>query len=228
MMVRTTKLMIAQVELGTLQKSASTYQLEVVLNDVQPRIWRRLQVPGHANLGWLHAVLQVAMGWTNSHLHQFICREHVYADPSAELEEYEGDPPILDEGKATLWELLPEINNSLVYDYDFGDSWDHLIVVEKILKNPLSSTLVARCLGGERACPPEDCGGAGGYEALLKILKNRKHPEHKAMKEWLGRPFDSELFDEAKTNTLLSKLKWPHVTEGQLRKVLMARDGFEQ
>jgi hypothetical protein len=90
-----------------------------------------LQVPGHANLGWLHAVLQVAMGWTNSHLHQFICREHVYADPSAELEEYEGDPPILDEGKATLWELLPEINNSLVYDYDFGDSWDHLIVVEK-------------------------------------------------------------------------------------------------
>jgi hypothetical protein len=107
------------------------------------------------------------------------------------------------------------------------DDQGHTILIEKTVPAEVG-VKYPRCIAGERACPPEDCGGAGGYEALLKILNNRKHPEHKAMKEWLGRPFDAELFDDAKTNILLSKLKWPHVTEGQLRKVLMARDGFEQ
>src|SRR5579864_8917213 len=93
------------------EKAASTYQLQVVLNGTQPSIWRRLQVPGSANLSWLHAVLQVAMGWTNSHLHQFICAEHRYADRSAQLEQYEGDPPVLDESKFTVSELLHDIHH---------------------------------------------------------------------------------------------------------------------
>src|SRR3954469_9699130 len=106
------------------EKEASTYQLHVLLNGTQPPIWRRLQVPGTANLGWLHAVLQVAMGWTNSHLHQFICGEHTYADPRAELQEYEGDPPVLDESRFTVTELLTDLHEGLVYNYDFGDSWE--------------------------------------------------------------------------------------------------------
>ena len=81
---------------GRGKNATSSYQLQVLLNGTQPPIWRRLQVPGNANLCWLHAVLQVTMGWTNSHLHQFICGEHIYADPSAQLEQYEGDPPVLD------------------------------------------------------------------------------------------------------------------------------------
>src|SRR6266446_10066275 len=101
--------MIVQVEPAAGLSGTQTYQLEVFLSATQPRIWRRLQVPGNANLGWLHAVLQVAMGWTNSHLHQFICGEHVYADPSAQLEQYEGDPPVLDESKTTLREVAPAI-----------------------------------------------------------------------------------------------------------------------
>ena len=105
---------------GRREKDAFSYQLKVILNGSQPPIWRQLQVPGTANLGWLHAVLQVAIGWTNSHLHQFICREHRYVDPSAELEQYEGDPPILDESKFTLAELLRDIHEGLVYEYDFG------------------------------------------------------------------------------------------------------------
>jgi len=100
--------------------------------------------------------------------------------------------------------------------------------VEKILPADAAAATIARCLDGARACPPEDCGGVGGYENLLKILKNRKHPEHKSMKEWLGRSFDAEAFDLAKANLWLKKLKWPHVTEAGLRKTLMGRDDYRE
>lgn len=213
---------------GQGEKAAFNYQLQVLLNGTQPSIWRRLQVPGTANLGWFHAVLQVAIGWTNSHLHQFICGEHVYSDPSTDLEQYEGDPPVLDETQVTLAEVLGDPHQGLIYDYDFGDSWEHIVTVEKILPPDPSTSAIAVCLAGSRACPPEDCGGIGGYEQLLKALKNKKHPEHKSMKEWLSRPFDPESFDLAKTNHWLRKLKSPHVTEAQLRKVLMARDGYHE
>ena len=208
------------------EKPAVSYQLQVLLNGSQPPIWRRLQIPGAANLSWLHAVLQVAMGWTNSHLHQFVCGEHMYADPEAQLGQYEGDPPVLAESKFTVAELLNDIHQGLVYDYDFGDSWEHIVTVEKILPADDPTPATAVCLAGSRACPPEDCGGIGGYVELLRALKNRKHPEHTSMKEWLGRPFDPEAFDVLKANRWLRKLKWPRVTESQLRRVLMARDGY--
>ena len=105
---------------GRGEKATLNYQLQVLLNGTQPSIWRRLQVPGTANLGWLHAVLQVAMGWTNSHLHQFICGEQMFADPSAQLEQYAGDPPVLDESKFTVSEAPNDIHQGLVYEYDFG------------------------------------------------------------------------------------------------------------
>jgi hypothetical protein len=205
-----------------------SYQLQVLLNGSQPSIWRRLQVPGAANLGWFHAVLQVAMGWTNSHLHHFICGEHRYVDAHVEWEQYAGDPPMLDESKFTLADLLKEVHAGLVYEYDFGDSWEHIVTVEKILPDDASTSAIAVCLEGSRACPPDDCGGIPGYEELLKALKNKKHPEHKSMKEWLGRPFDPECFDVAKANHWLGKLKWPRVTESQLRRVLIARDGYHE
>jgi hypothetical protein len=209
------------------EKSTSTYQLLVLLNGTQPSIWRRLQIRGTANLGWFHAVLQVAVGWTNSHLHQFICGEHTYADPRSGLEHYQGDPPVLDESSFMIADLLTDIHAGLVYDYDFGDSWEHIVTVEEILPAD-ASTAPAVCLEGSRACPPEDCGGIAGYMELLKALKNKKHPEHKSMKEWLGRPFDPEFFDTAAANDGLRKLKWPRVTESQLRRVLMARDGYHE
>ena len=170
----------------------------------------------------------MAIGWTNSHLHQFICGERMYADPRAGFDEYEGDPPVRDEKKFTVAELLTDVHQGLVYEYDFGDSWEHLVTVEKILPADASTVASAFCLAGSRACPPEDCGGIGGYMELLKALKNKKHPEHRSMKEWLGRPFDPEFFDLATTNDWLRKLKWPRVTESQLRRVLMARDGYHE
>ena len=216
--------MIAQIDPTETKTSAALYHLKVVLIGTTPPIWRRLQVPGNANLGWLHAVLQVAMGWTNSHLHQFKLGGKFYSDPRHHFAEYEGDPEILDESQVTLQQLAPRAKDTLGYEYDFGDSWEHEITVEKILPPDSAAATTALCLDGARACPPEDCGSVWGYADLLKILKNRKHPEHKTMKDWLGRPFDAEAFDPAKTNLWLRKLKWPRVTEAQLRKVLMARD----
>jgi hypothetical protein len=220
--------MIAPIESIGARTAAPIYHLEIVLNGTQPPIRRRLQVPANANLGWLHAVIQVAMGWTNSHLHQFRAGGACYSDTRHNFAEYEGDPEILEARQFTLQQIAPREKDSFGYEYDFGDSWEHTLTVVKILPPAPADAKIAVCLDGARACPPEDCGGVWGYENLLKILKNRKHPEHKTMKEWLGRPLDPEAFDLAKTNHWLGKLKWPHATEAQLRKVLMGRDGYKE
>jgi hypothetical protein len=217
--------MIAPIESTAGKDRVLIYHLQVVLLGTKPPVWRKLQVPGNANLGWLHAVIQLAMGWTNSHLHQFRLGDDCYSDTSHHFAEFEGDPEILEERKFTLQQLAPREKDALGYEYDFGDTWEHAIIVAKILPPDASAATTALCLDGAGACPPEDCGGIWGYAELLKTLKNPKHPEHKTMKKWLGRPLDAEAFDVAKTNLWLRKLKWPRVTEAQLRKVLMARDG---
>lgn len=210
------------------EKTAQVYQVQILLSGSQPSICRRLLIPATASLGWFHAVLQVAMGWTNSHLHQFICGERIYSEPRAELDQYEGDPPVLNENKFTLKDILRDVHEELVYEYDFGDSWEHVVTLKKILPADASAPASAVCVAGSGTCPPEDCGGIGGYMELVKALKNKKHPEHASMKEWLGRPFDPKFFDMATTNTWLRKLKWPRVTESQLRRLLMARDGYHE
>lgn len=220
--------MISFIETTAGKGNVPIYQLKVVLLGTEPPVWRRLQVPGNAKLDWLHAVLQVAIGWTNSHLHAFQVGEDRYSDTRVHFAEFEGDPEILEERKFALREIAPSEQDAFNYEYDFGDSWEHEITVEKILLLDAAAAKTAHCLDGARACPPEDCGGIWGYANLLKILKNRKHPEHKSMKEWISRPFDAAAFDVAKTNFWLRKLKWPRATEAQLRKVLMGRDDYHE
>lgn len=216
--------MISETETAAGKGNAPIYQLKIVLLGSEPPVWRRIRVPGNATLDWLHAALQVAIGWTNSHLHQFKVGEDCYSDTRHHSAQYEGDPEILEERKFTLRQIAPRERDVFGYEYDFGDSWEHEITVEKILPPDAAVAKVALCIDGARACPPEDCGGVWGYEDLLKTIRDRKHPEHKSMKEWLGRPFDAESFDAGKTTLWLRKLKWPHVTEAQLAKVLMGRD----
>lgn len=220
--------MISIIETTAGKGHAPIYQLKVVLLGSEPPVWRRIQVPGDARLDWLHAALQVAIGWTNSHLHALQVGEDRYSDTRHHFAEYEGDPEILEEREFTLRQIAPCEQDAFGYEYDFGDSWDHEITVEKILPSDAAAATTALCLDGARACPPEDCGGVWGYDNLLKILKNRKHPEHKSMKEWVGRAFDAAAFDVGKINLWLRKLKWPHVTEAQLRKVLMGRDDYHE
>ena len=204
------------------------YRLQVSLEGIEPAIWRQLQVPGDANLGWLHAVIQVAMGWTNSHMHQFIVGKRLYSDPRLELDEAGEDPSVLDENTATIMEVAPRVKNSFVYEYDFGDSWEHRIMVEKILDPDPAAATVAQCVDGARACPPDDCGGVWGYANLLEVIMDPKHEEYEEMMEWLGGKFDPEAFDRDRTNRYLRKVKWPRTTVGQLAGVLMQRDGVKE
>ena len=200
------------------------YQLKIVLNYLRPAIWRRVLVRGDIPLGLLHAVIQVAMGWTNSHLHHFLVGERYYSDPSFGLDNYSDEEQTLDENQAVLTQVAPHKGDAFLYEYDFGDSWEHVIRVEKIQAPDPSWTVFAECIGGARACPPENCGGVPGYEDLLETLKHPKREEYRELMEWLGGSFDPEAFDLNKVNRHLGKLKWPRTTIVQLAGVLMQRD----
>lgn len=179
----------------------SVYQLKVTLLGSRPPIWRRLLVPGEATLATLHEFLQEAMGWTNTHLHQFEIGGIDYSDPEFELDEAE------DEGELTLAEALKMAPRGFAYMYDFGDGWEHEIEIEKTM-SPAADQKYPVCIAGARACPPEDCGGIGGYEDFLDALRDPRHREHKAMKEWIGGPFDPEEFNIELINQALAGIKW--------------------
>jgi hypothetical protein len=210
------------------RREVKMYQLIITLGYINPPIWRRLMVRSDANLAMLHSIIQVSMGWTNSHLHQFTIGNRVYSDPDLEIGNDFGGPPVLDEGKSILMEIAPREKAKIIYEYDFGDSWRHLILVEKILDKQDSEDIVAECIDGSRACPPEDCGGIGGYANLLEIIKNPRHEEYESMMDWLGGKFDPEAFDREKINKYLRKLKQPLLSEMQLAKILMKRDGYKE
>jgi hypothetical protein len=167
------------------------YQIKVTLKDSQPAIWRRIQVPGDMSLSRLHAVLQIVMGWTNSHLHQFKAGGRYYGKPDPEFADM---IEVIDERQVRLNQIAPDVKARFIYEYDFGDSWEHELVVEKILP-PEQGVQYPRCLEGQRACPPDDVGGVWGYQDFLKAIHDPRHPEHEDMLEWIGGKFDPEAFD---------------------------------
>ena len=174
-----------------------SYQLKVVLQDASPEVWRRIVVPGHWHLGLLHTVLQVAMGWTDSHLHDFHADGVRYGEPDSGLSE------VRRETTARVREVLPAVGARMLYTYDFGDDWRHEIVVEGI-GEPVQQ---ASCVAGARACPPEDCGGSWGYAEMLEAVNDRAHPEHETFAEWLPEDFDAAAFDMAGVNQVLRRIR---------------------
>ena len=180
------------------------YELEVTLRESEPRIWRRVAVPSDIRLSELHLVVQYAMGWTDSHLHQFVTGDEVrYESKDRELEP---DPAARDEVKARLNSLLSTPGERLTYDYDFGDGWEHDVVLLRVCA-PDPALAYPLCLLGERACPPEDCGWLTGYYSMLEIVADPQHEEHEEMKEWLGEGFDPEAFDRDRANELLASVQ---------------------
>jgi len=175
---------------------AAVYQLKITLRDSKPPIWRRVQVPGDITLYKLHRVLQVVMGWTDSHLHQFVIDGRYYGEPDPEFRE------VVSEKRVRLSQVVGDEKARFVYEYDFGDNWQHQIVVERILP-PEEGKSYPVCLAGERAAPPEDCGGIWGYYELLQTLSNPDDPEHAQMLEWAGGPIDPEAFDLEEINQML-------------------------
>lgn len=161
-------------------------------------------MPGHATLGQLHDILQASMGWGNGHLHQFTVGDVVYSAPRFELDAL-GDE-VEDERTVTVAEVLSRKGDWVLYEYDFGDGWEHLLQVEKVgLAEAGGETPL--CIAGARACPPEDCGGPWGYGELLEILRDSLHAEHAEMLEWVGGRFDPEAFDLEAVNRRLRALR---------------------
>jgi hypothetical protein len=176
-------------------------RMTVTLDGIQPPIWRRLDVPARVTLAKLHELLQVVLGWTNSHLHMFEIEKERIAIPFHLDQLAEGQ--ITRSGRLVhLSDVVDRGVRRFGYEYDFGDSWRHTIVVEEV-RDERDGDGGARCLGGARACPPEDCGGTEGYARLLEILFDPRHPEFEEMRRWAG-AFEPERFDLRRVNAALA------------------------
>ncbi len=212
------------------QKDSVVYQLKITLKGSKPPIWRRMLVSSETRLDKLARIIMAAMGWDNSHLHEFETKTARYGppeddggfgmgavDPRKMLAEIFGvdpgrlddlpfgPPPLIDEAEVTLAQVVPNEGGRIAFTYDFGDGWDHTIVVEKILPaDPATEYPV--CVKGVRACPPEDCGGIWAYQSdMLPALKDPKSPQHRHWKGWIGK-FDPEAFDLDLANSRLKHL----------------------
>jgi hypothetical protein len=181
-------------------KSPPIYRVMVTLREVEPPVWRRLVLPGDVTLGALHWAIQTAMGWGGGHLHAFRTpdEEHVYSDDTAEIEGAK------DEERVSLRKVAPAVGSQLVYEYDFGDGWEHDVRVEAI-DYPERPAPTIVCIEGARSCPPDDVGGASGYEDFLAALADPDHREHENLLEWCGGGFDPDAFSIEAVNARLSR-----------------------
>ena len=175
------------------------YQLKITLLGAKPPIWRRFLVVDSMTLMELHEVIQVVMGWTNTHLFQFTTGQKRYGiiDPN-----FDEDDGLIDANSTKLSTVLRKEKSKIKYEHDFGDGWTHDLILEKKLKFTPGQQL-PYCVKGRRGCPPEDVGGVWGYRDFLEIYHDENHPEHQEMREWSGDYFHPENFDIEEINELL-------------------------
>ncbi|MDQ6988168.1 MAG: plasmid pRiA4b ORF-3 family protein [Mariprofundaceae bacterium] len=175
------------------------YQIKVTLKNIHPSIWRRLLVPANCTMDALHCAIQTTMGWSDVHLYAFRTQNRRIEIP---------DPDMLDAGWSNCLEAedsakicfneVAGVGDELNYDYDFGDGWEHSILIEKAIETDDISARKAECLKGKHACPPEDCGGPWGYQRLLELLATPDREldsDEKQTVEWIGGEWNAEAFD---------------------------------
>lgn len=186
--------------LNVTMKTATTHTLKISLLGVTPSVWRRVVLPSDTALDVLHDIIQVVMGWNDSHLHVFRNADGAWGA------HFEGDEEWQHEACASIASIAPSKGSRFSYEYDFGDGWEHDVVVETI--EPMATAKrLAVCLGGARACPPDDCGGPFGYGRMLDILTKPRHAEHAEIREWIGKDFDAAHFDASAASLELATLK---------------------
>lgn len=180
-------------------KDPRVFQIKITLKGIKPPIWRRLLIRSDQTLMEFHYAIQCCMGWENAHLHDFKAGDRHYGEPDPE-----GWMDVIDESTVTIDAVLRKPKDKVLYTYDFGDGWQHEIVLEKVLAPEEAPKKLPVCLKGVRACPPEDCGGRWGYANLLEAIGNPKHPDHEMLKEWVGE-YDPEAFDLDAVNAALAR-----------------------
>ncbi|OTA21965.1 plasmid pRiA4b ORF-3-like family protein [Xenorhabdus beddingii] len=187
------------------------YLLKITLTEMSPCIWRRFVVPSHISLDRLHDVIQIVMGWNDSHLHQFAFGIKRFTEMPEEPEDGK------EEGKVKLDALLKRKGSKFTYLYDFGDGWEHEIILENSHYSPEELPTPIFCVEGQRACPPENCGGIYSYMELIDILKAPSHKDYQAMFKWVNgksdissdKIFSPEKFNiEEVNNMLASYYRW--------------------
>jgi len=188
---------------------ARTFQLKISLNHSKPPIWRRILVGEYSTFYDLHLIIQYAMGWDDAHLWEFNVDGDTLSEKFTDEEDDDNffgidENKSLDPADTLLSDLITKVKEKFKYLYDFGDSWEHTITVEKIIEETGEQQL-PYCLTGKYNCPPEDCGGIWGYYELMEILANPKHKEYKSMREWVG-DYDADEFDLDLINKKLSML----------------------
>jgi Plasmid pRiA4b ORF-3-like protein len=177
------------------------YGIKVTLLGTKPPIWRRLLVPASMTLAKLHDVLQTAMGWHDCHMHEFRAGERHFGKPDPE--DISMGMQVENERNIRLSSVLRRPGAKLIYTYDFGDNWEHAIVLEKLL--PLLPDMTSPiCIDGGLACPPDDCGGIPGFYELLDALADPNHEQHQEMRDWIGGDFDPQAFSVEEVNRKLA------------------------
>lgn len=179
------------------------YQLRVSLRYLKPEIWRRLVVPDIATLAQLHRLLQIVMGWTDSHMHEFRIGKTSYGTPDSEWADMN---PTLNEKRYTLTAVVGDRLKKFDYLYDFGDGWEHEVRIEKRLTGAEMPSR-SQCTAGANACPPDDVGGVPGYCDFVAAVLDPKHPEHRELLQWYGAPFDPYRFDIDAVNAQLKRIR---------------------
>lgn len=183
------------------ESAPAIYQLKVTLRGIKPPIWRRFQVGSDVTFHELHSTIQRVMGWEDYHLHEFEVNGLSITDEET-LFPWGGEDKA--EHEVMLREAVIKVGQVFNYEYDFGDGWEHKLILEKVLPVDAAVTY-PRCLAGRRACPPEDIGGVWAYQYFLEALEDPEHEEHESNLEWLGDEFDPELFEAAEVNRHLQE-----------------------
>ena len=179
-------------------------RLKIVLEDTEPTIWRRVEVPPEITLKDLHSVIQAAMGWENAHLFQFHVRRETIAGPGMGGGSPYGARPV-GAGRVQLGDLAARGIKRFSYVYDMGDNWEHTIRIEKLLSGDPAATY-PRLIAGALRCPPEDCGGIPGFYAFLDAVSDPKHPDHDDQIDWYGDTFDPDSFGAARIHKDLGRI----------------------
>ena len=185
----------------SLRTSMTIYRVRVSLLDIEPPIWRRIELSSQTTLRQFHRILQIAMGWENSHLHEFLVGLQRYGIPDPTYDE-PGD--VVPEGKVRLSDFLSTPGAQIRYHYDFGDCWQHAIELESEIE-AVAGIEYPHLVDGARSCPPEDCGGVSGYADLLNILMDPQNEEFQHMRAWAGDKFNAEVSSAKTINMRLRK-----------------------